>query len=83
MKIGTIIAQKRKNLGMSQEQLAEALLVSRSAVAKWESDNGMPDIENLKALSKVLGCSIDELVGNVIEIRRNKVKKILRYKLYR
>ena len=67
MKIGTIIAQKRKNLGMSQEQLAEALLVSRSAVAKWESDNGMPDIENLKALSKVLGCSIDELVGNVIE----------------
>ncbi|MBQ8632142.1 MAG: helix-turn-helix transcriptional regulator [Lachnospiraceae bacterium] len=67
MKIGTIIVQKRKNLGMSQEQLAEALLVSRSAVAKWESDNGMPDIENLKALSKVLNVSIDELVGNVIE----------------
>ena len=67
MKIGTIIAQKRKKFGMSQEQLAEALLVSRSAVAKWESDNGMPDIENLKALSKVLGCSIDELVGNVNE----------------
>lgn len=72
--IGTIIAQKRKEMGMSQEQLAEALLVSRSAVAKWESDNGMPDIENLKALSKVLGCSIDELVGNVIENRVEQSK---------
>lgn len=75
MKIGTIIAQKRKNLGMSQEQLAEALLVSRSAVAKWESDNGMPDIENLKALSKVLNVSIDELVGNVIENMEEQSKE--------
>lgn len=67
MSLGNVIAQKRKLLGLSQEQLAERLSVSRSAVAKWESDNGMPDIENLKALSKVLNVSIDELVGNVAD----------------
>jgi len=76
MMIGAVIAQKRKALGMSQEQLAEVLSVSRSAIAKWENDNGMPDIENLKALSKVLGVSIDELVGNVVEngVEDNKEK---------
>jgi len=73
--IGTIIAQKRKEQGMSQEQLAEKLLVSRSAVAKWESDNGTPDIENLKALSKVLNVSIDELVGNVADSEQKVFRK--------
>lgn len=67
MSLGNRIAQKRKSLGLSQEQLAEALSVSRSAVAKWESNNGTPDIENLKALSKMFDISIDELIGNVTE----------------
>lgn len=67
MSLGNRIAQRRKSLGLSQEQLAEALSVSRSAVAKWERNNGTPDIENLKALSKVFGVSIDELVGNATD----------------
>lgn len=64
MTLGKKIAQTRKELNLSQEQLAEKLSVSRSAVAKWESDNGMPDIDNLKVLSGVLNIPIDELLDN-------------------
>ena len=41
----------RKQAGMSQEQLAERLGVSRQAVTKWETDAGIPDVENVMALS--------------------------------
>ncbi len=54
----------RKSAGLTQEQLAEKLLVSRQAVTKWESDKGMPDIENLKQLSRLLNTSIDYLLDN-------------------
>ena len=62
MNIGEQIKQLRKQRGLSQEQLAEQLMVSRAAVAKWESNNGVPDIENLKRLSEVFDVTIDELV---------------------
>lgn len=58
----------RKNAALSQEQLAEKLCVSRAAVAKWESGRGMPDIENLKAISKLLDVSIDYLVDDGVEV---------------
>ena len=44
--------------------MADTLAVSRSAVAKWETDNGMPDIDNLRALARVLNVSIDYLLDN-------------------
>ena len=46
MTLGEKIKEARKNTGLSQEQLAEKLAVSRSAIAKWESDKGLPDIDN-------------------------------------
>ncbi|MBR7116169.1 MAG: helix-turn-helix transcriptional regulator, partial [Clostridia bacterium] len=46
----------------TQEQLSEKLGISRSAVAKWETDNGIPDISNLIALSDEFGLSLDELI---------------------
>lgn len=49
---------------MSQEQLAEKLGVSRQAVTKWETDAGIPDIENLMAVSALFSISIDELLSN-------------------
>jgi len=64
MTLGEKITNARKQANMSQEQLAEKLNVSRSAIAKWETDKGIPDIENLKALSGVFEVSIDYLVGN-------------------
>lgn len=54
----------RKQTGFSQEQLAEKLGVSRQAVTKWESDAGIPDIENITAVSALFDISIDELLSN-------------------
>ena len=54
----------RKQAGMSQEQLAEKLGVSRHAVTKWETDAGIPDIENVIAISALFDISIDELLSN-------------------
>ncbi len=64
MTLGEKIKEARKNHGLSQEQLAEKLCVSRSAVAKWETDKGMPDVENLKAISSLLSVSIDYLLDD-------------------
>lgn len=64
MTLGEKIKEARKEHGLSQEQFAEKLCVSRSAVAKWESDKGMPDIENLKAISSLLSVSIDYLLDD-------------------
>ena len=54
----------RKQAGMSQEQLAERLGVSRQAVTKWETDAGIHDVENVMALSALFDISIDELLSN-------------------
>lgn len=54
----------RKQAGMSQEQLAEKLCVSRQAITKWETDAGIPDIDNLMAVSALFHISIDELLFN-------------------
>lgn len=54
----------RKQAGLSQERLAEKLGVSRQAVTKWESDAGIPDIENIMGISTLFDISIDELFSN-------------------
>ena len=54
----------RKQAGMSQEQLAEKLGVSRQAVTKWETGVGIPDIENIMAISTLFNISIDDLLSN-------------------
>lgn len=69
MTLGEKLKEARKKVGISQEQLSEKLGVSRSAVAKWETDNGIPDVDNLKVISKLLNVSIDYLLddGEVME----------------
>ncbi len=54
----------RNKLGLSQEQLADKLGVSRQAITKWESGEGMPDTFNMKALAKLSGHTIDYLLDN-------------------
>lgn len=61
---GEQLKSARKRAGLTQEQLAEQLLVSRQAITKWEADKGMPDIENLKQLSKRLDVRIDYLLDS-------------------
>ena len=69
MTLGEKIKEARKQCSLSQEQLAEKMAVSRSAVAKWEANNGLPDVENLKALAQLLNVSVDYLLddGEVID----------------
>lgn len=75
MTLGGKLKEARKQVGLSQEQLAEKLGISRSAVAKWETDAGMPDIDNLKILSQLLGLSIDYLVDNGEELYKAIIKE--------
>lgn len=57
------LLQLRKQKDLTQEQLAESLFVSRTAIAKWESGKGYPNIDSLKNISKLFGVTIDELLS--------------------
>ena len=59
----------RKQFNLSQEQLAEKISVSRQAITKWETDGGLPDIENLMAIANLFSVSIDELLSKEKLIR--------------
>ena len=63
MTIGQRIAQKRKELGLSQEALGEQLGVSRQSIYKWESDSTLPEIEKLIALSRLFAVPVGWLLG--------------------
>lgn len=61
----------RKQAGLSQEQLADRLGVSRQAVTKWETDAGLPDIDNIMAISEIFDVSIDDLLSNKREMKKS------------
>lgn len=63
MTIGQRIAQKRRELSLSQEALGAELGVSRQAIYKWESDAAMPEIDKLITLSRRFGVSVGWLLG--------------------
>ena len=63
MEFGEKLQKLRKDRGLTQEELAEALYVSRAAVSKWESGRGYPGIDSLKELSRFFGVTVDELLG--------------------
>ncbi len=66
MNLGAKLKLLRTQTGLTQEAFAEVLHVSRSAIAKWESNSGIPEISNLKQISQVLNVSLDELLDNNI-----------------
>ena len=59
--LGYYISERRKLMGLTQEELASKIGVSKSAIAKWETNGGLPDRDNLKRLSEVMNVSVDEL----------------------
>ena len=65
MTLGEKIKDLRRKYNISQEKLAFEIGVSRQSVTKWESDAGLPDIDNLKALATLFNVSIDELLDYV------------------
>lgn len=63
MEFNEKLQELRKQKGLTQEELAEVLFVSRTAVSKWESGRGYPNIESLKAISRFFGVTVDELLS--------------------
>jgi transcriptional regulator with XRE-family HTH domain len=63
MEFNEKIQELRKQKGLTQEELAEVLFVSRTAISKWESGRGYPNIDSLKAIAKFFKVTIDELLS--------------------
>lgn len=63
MEFNEKLQELRKRKGLTQEELAEKLFVSRTAISKWESGRGYPNIESLKAISKFFSVTIDDLLS--------------------
>ena len=62
MEFNEKLQELRKIKGLTQEELAEALFVSRTAISKWESGRGYPNLDSLKQISRFFSASIDELI---------------------
>lgn len=82
MTLGEKIKKARKEAGLSQEQLAEKMCVSRSAIAKWETDKGMPDVNNLKVMAQLLTVSVDYLLDEDEKISFNEIKEAINLEEY-
>ena len=57
------LQELRKQKGLTQEELADVLFVSRAAVSKWESGRGYPNIDSLKAIAKYFSVTVDDLLS--------------------
>ena len=64
MEFNEKLQELRKNKGLTQEELAETLYVSRTAISKWESGRGYPSIDSLKEIAKYFSVTIDELLSS-------------------
>ncbi len=73
VQIANKLVNLRKSLGLSQEELAHKIGVSRQAVSKWERAESSPDTDNLIALSQIYKISIDELLDADIEIAQKEL----------
>ena len=77
MTFGEIIKKLRTDKGLTQDELAEKIYVTRTAISKWESDRGFPNIESLKTISKYFSVSLDELLSGeeILAIAENDNKQ--------
>ena len=79
MEFSEKLQELRKSRSMTQEELAEALFVSRTAISKWESGRGYPSIDSLKEISRFFSVTIDELIcsDEMITVAENDKKEFV------
>ena len=75
MDIGNQIKERRQRLGLSQEELAQRLYVSRVTVSHWETSKTLPDVQSMLLLANLFGTTIDELVRGDVDEMREMVEK--------
>lgn len=73
MKLGTQIKKHRKELKLSQDELADKVYVTRQSISNWENDKTYPDINSLLLLSDVFSITLDDLIKGDLEIMESKV----------
>lgn len=87
MTLGENLQNLRRAGGLSQEEVAQKLFVSRQSVSKWENDQAEPGVENLKTLARLYGVSVDVLVGAEETLEKAPVpsdgafRKLLKYRV--
>lgn len=74
MELGSQIKKYRKELSLSQDDLAQKVYVSRQTISNWENDKSYPDVNSLILLSEVFHTSIDNLIKGDVEIMKQEVK---------
>ena len=75
IKIGKFISLKRKEIGITQSELAEKLMISDRAISKWENGVCLPDASNMPKLCKILNITINDLMsGEVVDMKNNEKK---------
>lgn len=81
MTFGEKIKKLRTDNGLTQEQLADRLYVSRTAVSKWETDKGLPSIDALKEISVLFNVSLDSLISDD-DVKSKKLADERRAKIF-
>ena len=75
MDVGNQIRERRQRLGLSQEELAQRLYVSRVTISRWETGRTLPDVQSMLLLANLFGTTIDEMVGGDVDEMREMVEK--------
>lgn len=78
MELGSHIKAHRAQLGISQDELAGRIYVSRQTISSWENDKTYPDVQSLLLLANVFGTTIDELVRGDVDTMKETVEKDVR-----
>lgn len=74
MELKEQLKEHRARLGLSQEEVAERIFVSRQTISNWETDRTYPDVQSLLLLSELFGTSIDELVKGDVEVMEKTIE---------
>ena len=76
MSLGNSLFDARKKKGLSQEEVAEKLGVSRQTISKWETEETVPDIYQAKRLAKIFGLSLDELIDT--DLDQKEIEEVIK-----